>query len=354
MTARRPCWSSRSWGSAVLVGILLSLLLVGGPATAEGTLRTFKPGDFLPDIDRPLLVSHKRFTFSPGHGKPAAVVFFSVRPEFRKKRSLALIAALDDLAARLGNRAAVIGVFSDRKGGGLVRSFLDERAIRIPVVDDGDRRIYNAYGVFMMPLVVIVDAKGALYDVIPYTYNIRELVEGDLRVLLGDWTKEEFEARLAPKKESHLSKEDKEFIRRLNYGRVMMSRKMYDKAVREFSVAVQLKPKAVDGYVELGFAQLALERYAAAEATFKKALRIDSESDDALAGHGLALYHLGREDEALAELENAIIAPKPRLEVIITLADLHEKRGNITRAMRLNKLAVSRLLTLYEHRWQEE
>ncbi len=343
------------WRRGALTAILVLIaLLVCSPVTAEGTLRTFKRGDFLPDIDQVLLGTHKRFVFSPGRGKPGAVLFFSVRPEFRKKRSLALIAALDDLAAKLGNRAAVLGVFCDRKGASLVSAFVKKRAIQMPIVDDSDRSVYSAYGVFMMPLVVIIDPRGALYDVIPYTYNIRELVEGDLRVLLGDWTKKEFEERLAPKKAKRLSKEEKEFIRRLNYGRVMMNRKMYDKAVREFSVAVQLRPRAVEGYVELGFAQLALKRYAEAEVTFKKALAVDSESDDALAGHGLALYHLGRDEEALAELENAIIAPNPRLEVIITLADLHEKKGNITRAMRLNKLAVSRLLTLYEHRWQEK
>ncbi len=343
------------WRRLALAALLvLTVLHFCSPVTAQGTLRTFKRGDFLPDIEQVLLGSHERFHFSPGHGKPAAVLFFSVRPEFRKKRSLALLTALNDLAVKLGNRAVVIGVFCDRKGAAQVTAFARKRSIQIPIVDDSGRNTYSAYGVFMMPLVVVIDPRGALYDVIPYTYNIRELVEGDLRVLLGDWTKEEFEARLKPKKASQLSKQEKEFIRRLNYGRVMMNRKMYDKAVREFSVAVRLKPQAVEGYVELGFAQLALERYAEAEATFEKALAVDSESDDALAGHGLALYHLGRDDEALAELENAIIAPKPRLEVIITLADLHEKKGNITRAMRLNKLAVSRLLTLYEHRWQEQ
>ncbi len=350
---QRKGW--RRWQGWVFT-VLLALVpvLIVDVATAEGTLRNFKPGDLMPDINQPLLGSSKRLSFSPGHDKPAALLFFSVRPEFRKKRSLALLAALDELAGKLGNRAAVLGIFCDRKGGGMVSAFQKERAIKIPIVDDGRKDVYNAYGVFMMPLVVVLDGKGALYDVIPYTYNIRELVEGDLRVLLGDWTKEQFQELLAPKKKKQLSKEDKEFIRRLGYGRVMASRKMYDKAAREFSIAIQLKPKAVEGYVELGFAQLALKRYAEAEATFRKALSIDSEADDAIAGHGLALYHLGRDEEALTELENAIIAPEPRLEVIITLADLHEKKGNITRAMRLNKLAVSRLLTMYEHRWQQK
>ncbi|MDA8418847.1 MAG: hypothetical protein M0Z90_07425, partial [Desulfobacteraceae bacterium] len=79
---------------------------------------------------------------------------------------------------------------------------------------------------------------------------------------------------------------------------------------------------------------------------------INKDSDDALAGLGLAYYGKGNIDKALPELENALISPEPRLEVIIALADIYEKRGDNAKANRLNKLAVAKLMAMYDQRWK--
>ncbi len=341
--------SMRKIGIVVLGAVLLFVSVVS--AASANRLRNHDHGDPLPSFSLPLVTDGRTVEVSPG-GEPMAIVFFSITPEFRKKRSLALLAALNELDKDLGGKARFVAVFCSDQGEGTVRAYLQERRIGLPVLVDKDRRAHNLYGIFMMPLVVLVDAKGRLHEVIPYAYNIRELVEGNLRLLLGEWNEKQLAAFLAPKETKEYSKEEKEFIRRLNYGKVMMSRKMYPQAVRELSTATKLMPDRVDGWVELGFAYLAMKKPGEAERIFRKALTVDSESDGAIAGLGLALYHQQRLQEALPELENAFIAPKPRLEVILALADLYERQGQIKKAMRFNKLAVSRLLTMYEHHWQ--
>lgn len=336
----------------LLLVVIAALAMTAEPCQAN-RLRDLKVGDALPGFELESLGGGGKKSFQPGNGKPSAVLFFSDNPEFRKKRSLPLLAALEGLQEQFKQKVSILAVYSDEEQSGRATlDFIREKSLKIPVLDDSRRNVYNKYGIFMMPLVILIDSQGRLQEVIPYTYNIREMVEGNLKVMLGEWKAEQLQEFLQPKETAVHSPEEKEYIRRINYGRVMSERKMFSQAIREFSTAIKLLPNLVEGHVELGFAHLSVQDWAQAEASFRAALKMDAESDGAVAGLGLALYGRGNIDAALPELENAFIAPNPKLEVIVALADIYEKKGNVQKAIRLNKLAVSRLMTMYEHRWK--
>jgi len=127
---------------------------------------------------------------------------------------------------------------------------------------------------------------------------------------------------------------------------------MYAQAHREFSTAIKLMPERVSAYNELGYVHIALKEWDEAKASFTAALKQDSGSDDGLAGLGLAFYGQGDLDAALPQLENAFISAEPRIEVILALAEIHEKKGDFQKAIRLNKLAVSRLMAEFNQRWK--
>ncbi len=342
--------------AGLLVAIAtLSLVLVShnfALAEDSATLRNFKSGDKLPPIKLSTINDSAQQNFTFDNGKPGVIMFFSIRPDFRKKRSLALLSTLSDLADEYKTKINILGIFSDNRDLNIVKTFMDSSAKNIPVYNDREKYIYNQYGIFMMPLVVIADSDGRLHEVIPYTYSIRELVEGNIKLLLGEWDKTAFIKSLMPKETVIKSKEEKEYIRRINYGRIMLSKKMYDQASREFSNAVKLMPHLINAHIGLGFALLTSEKYDRAEASFREALKINPDSDDAFAGLGLTYYERGEMKSALIELEKAFIAPDPRLEVIIALAEIYEQKGLNKKAIRLNKLAVSRLMTTYNQRWK--
>jgi len=341
---------------ALLAVATIVASLTPGIGTAKSkenpTLHNVKYGDKLPAISAQNIRNGKKQTIKLANGKPSVIMFFSIKPAFRKKRSMALLSALSSLAETYKNKVTFIGIYSDKKNTKAVAKYIKSSANKVHVFADPSKKIYDTYGVFMMPLVVIGNADGKLHEVIPYTYNIRQLIDGNLKLLLGEWNKEEFQESLKPKQLSAKSETEKEYIRRINYGRIMQSKKMYSQAAREFSTAVKLMPDSIEGWLELGFAQMALKSYDKAEKTFKKAQAIDPESDDAIAGLGLVYYEKGDLARAKQELENAFIAPKPRLEVIIALATIYEQEGNNVKANRLNKLAISRLMTMYEQRWK--
>lgn len=340
-----------------LLGLCIFFTLLCPTVQAEekekATLRNYKSGDKLPSFTLDTIDGKRGQTFTPGKdGKPSMIIFFSIRPEFRQKRSLALLSAMAALVDKYKNKIEVVGVFSDDQGEQTVQKYIKPFANKIPVYNDQKKEVNDRYGVFMMPLAVMIKGNGNLHEVIPYTFNIRELIDGNFKLLLGEWTVKELQESLTPTEEAAKSSEEKEYIRRVNYGKIMMGKQMHSQAVREFSNAIKLMPQAIEAHLELGFTYIAMKDWAKAEEVFKKAQSIDKDSDAAIAGLGLAYYGKGDIGQALPELESAFIAPTPRLEVIIALADIYEKKGDNTKANRLNKLAISRLMTLYDQRWK--
>ncbi|MDD5759765.1 MAG: tetratricopeptide repeat protein [Desulfobulbaceae bacterium] len=338
-----------------LASMSLALGLLCSYASAESekaNLRNFKYGEKLPSFTLDTLGGQGRKTFTPGAGKPSLIIFFSIRPEFRQKRSLALLSAMATMVDQYKNRIEIVGVFSDDQGAQVVTDYIKPFANKITVYADTNKEVNDRYGAFMMPLAVMITSDGKLHEVIPYTYNIRELIDGNFKLLLGDWNKEQLQASLVPAESTTKSESEKEYIRRVNYGKIMQGKQMFSQAAREFSTAIKIMPQDISAYLELGYTYVALKDWSKAEESFQKALTIDKESDGAIAGLGLSYYGKGDIDRALPELENAFIAPEPRLEVIIALAEIYEKKGDNTKANRLNKLAISRLMTLYDQRWK--
>ncbi len=338
-----------------IMALTLLLLLVSNSSAqtkASGNLQNFKRGDALPSIKLPSLIDHTEQVFNYGNDRPSVIMFFSIRPDFRKKRSLALLSTFSNLAEKYKTKIDIVGIYSDSKAEKTVLDYMVNSSINIPVYNDRQKTTYNKYGVFMMPLVVLTDNKGNLHEVIPYTYNIREIVDGNIKYLLGEWDKKQLAQSLKPKQLKTRSKDEKEYIRRINYGRIMHSKKMYGQAIRELSNAVTLMPGLIEGHIGIGFAYLKTGELDKAEDSFNTALKIDSDSDEAIAGLGLTYFGQGKNESALEELEKAFISQKPSIDVIVSLAEIYEDKGLDQKAIRLNKLAVSMLMEMYEQRWK--
>ena len=315
---------------------------------ADNELLNFKEGSPVSSFTLPELTSGKPVTVEPSSGKPLVIMFFSVTPQFREQRSLGLAESLTKLNAEFHGRVNFSALFSDNQGHETVKRYIQDGLITIPVLDDSNRQVYERYGVFMMPLAILIAGDGTLQAVVPYTSNSNEIIANNLKYLLGDWSKEKWQDSFKPQQNTVKSKEEQEYIRRVNYGRVMLSRKMYSSALREFMTASKIMPKATEAHVGLGKVQFVTEKLDQAEESFRAALAIDKDLDEALSGLGLVLYKKGALDKAIPILENALISAEPQIEVIMTLADFYEKNGLIDKAICLNKLAVSRLLKQYD------
>lgn len=320
-------------------------------AADANSLRHIKKEEPLPSFSLLSLSGGRPVVVMPGNEKPAVLLVFALDSEFRRERSLALLSMLNTMGQKYGGKVDFWGILSDDTDVIDLKNFIKKNKIAIPVFDDSGRDFYNQYGVFVMPVIIVASSAGTLQEVIPYTSNVGELVEANIMVALGKWTNEEFEHAIHPTNEKETSSEEETYLRKLNYGRVMASRKMYSQAVREFESAISLDRNKIEGYIELGYIRLAQEEWSLAEKAFGEALKRE-EMDDAVAGHGLALYGRGDVDAALAELKDAALSKSPRVEVFIALAEIYEKKGNSKESIRLYKEAVKRLMIMYKHGWK--
>jgi tetratricopeptide (TPR) repeat protein len=74
---------------------------------------------------------------------------------------------------------------------------------------------------------------------------------------------------------------------------------LYREAIRELREGIGLYPHVVELHVGLAYAELASEEYAWARASFERALSLDIENEEGLAGLGEALLKLGERAQAL-------------------------------------------------------
>lgn len=73
----------------------------------------------------------------------------------------------------------------------------------------------------------------------------------------------------------------------------------YDEALDVLKEGLSLYPNSVELHIGVGYARLAREEYAWARQSFEKALVLDPEHEDALAGLGETLLKFGQRDQAL-------------------------------------------------------
>jgi Flp pilus assembly protein TadD len=73
----------------------------------------------------------------------------------------------------------------------------------------------------------------------------------------------------------------------------------YDEALAVLREGLSLYPNSVELHVGVGYARLAREEFYLARRSFEEALVYDPNHEDALAGMGETLLHLGQSDEAL-------------------------------------------------------
>ncbi len=324
----------------------VSALILCSNNTSAGnfTLRNLEKGDLLKSFTASTYTDKSNINFSPLSGKPTLLVFFSVAPNYRLKKSLELLGQIEELLDEYDEKVNFYKIYSDKVENDDLEKLIRDGLISSPIINDKNQEIYNSYGVFMTPVVVLSTSQGKLHEVIPATHNIKQIVNNNLKLLTGEWTLDDFKNSFKFKFTKTWTNEEKEYLRRVNYGKIMLARKMYSPAIREFSTAAKILPGKPEAPIGLGQAYLKKGSYSKAEKSFSRAIEIDPESDAALAGQGVALYKMGQISKALPILESALITDTPSLDVVTTLAEIYEERGNMTKSLRLNKLALDILL----------
>lgn len=115
----------------------------------------------------------------------------------------------------------------------------------------------------------------------------------------------------------------------------------YEEALEVLKDGLALYPSTVELHVGMAYAHLAREEYPWARRSFERALTLDGEHEDALAGYGEVLLKLGQVDGAIAAFDRIVrLGLAEDHELMLQIGRAFFREGQLAQAHRFFELAV--------------
>jgi tetratricopeptide (TPR) repeat protein len=115
----------------------------------------------------------------------------------------------------------------------------------------------------------------------------------------------------------------------------------YDEALEVLKDGLALYPNAVELHVGMAYAHLAREEYPWARRSFERALTLDGEHEDALAGFGEVLLKIGDVDGAIAAFDRILgLGLSDDHELMLQIGRAFFREGQLAQAHRFFELGV--------------
>ncbi len=322
----------------VAAAVLAGAVLVVGGVDRSFAFRAVKEGSPAPALSLPSVGGD---TVDLASFKGRAVVVAFVRQG--QGKSLEAVKALSRIAGAFGDRVAVVAVLVNPDAGDPA-AWAREAQLPFPVLVDADRTAYARYGVVVVPSTGVLDPAGGLVgEVSGYTHGYRDSVDRLVRAALGEPAVEAGAGKAAtPAK----APERKAAERQFQKARLLVKRKMTDKAVPAARAAVEADDTYAEAHALLGSLLLEVSDENADEAAshFRRALELDPKSTEAKVGLARVRSLQGDYDGAVAELEKAVrLTPRPE-RLYYELGRIHERAGQYERAVEAYRKALEKLL----------
>lgn len=330
---RRRTWQ-RGWAGVALAG---AVVLAG--AAPGYAFRNLQEGTKAPEFSLKA-TDGKAVSLTGLQGK--AVVLAFVRQG--QARSADALADLTKLDPALAEKTAVVAVVLNPAEGDAAQ-WAAQAGVKYPVLLDEAGNVYGLYGVMVAPSTGVLTPDGTFRgEVDSHTAAYRGQVEHLVRVALGLATEQEAqaEASSAPAK----PEERKVAERDLEKAKLLLKRKMADKALGSAREAVKADPTYVEAHVVLGQLLLDVSEENADEALghFEKALELSPKDVDAKAGSARVKSIKGDHEGAAKILEEAVqLNPKPE-KLYYALGRVHERAGQFEKAVGAYRKALEKLL----------
>ena len=320
--------------------VFLILLLTVSISQAQSfPFRAVREGDPLPSAKVFDVSTGKYVDIKDLAGRNVAVVlFWGADSPYKRKHSLEVLKELVPLSSQM--KIGVYPVNVQRDAEDVVRSLLKEAGYAGPVLIDRDRDAYRAFGVFVMPSVVIAK-EGKVFKGFGYTHNLAEVIKVYCEVALGLKTEKQAEAELHPE-QKEMSPEEKEALRFYRLGLSMLEKGMVSRAESAFRKALGAKADYADARVGLAVALLLegkLDQLGKELALLEEKIPDDFRVKILKARY---LLEKGDVDEAYALASTLIFAKPGCPDVYVLLGDVHYKKGDWEKAASYYRKALDK------------
>ena len=336
---------------------LLSLFIAGffvinGTGRAESfPFRSLKIGKPAPDVEFVGYGNEPGTTIHAHAGKPILIVFWGGDLEAKKKRTIKVLKVVKDLQPYLKEKGVtllVVNVQNDTDT--VVNEVMAKTGLSVPLYVDPNRTAYGKFGLYVLPSILLIDAKGSVAGGLGYSKDIAERLRGEVDVMLGEKTREELEAELNPEMKE-MPKEQKLARRHMHMGITMKHKGMLESAVREMKKALELDPQLTEARIELGCLYVDQDKLDEAIQELEAGLEQAPDSLKAEICLAQVSMKMGELEEALADMQALLFRHGRDPDLHFLIGTLQEKLGSPEEAAKEYKKAyelLQRKMMLHE------
>ncbi|MCF8056817.1 MAG: tetratricopeptide repeat protein [Desulfocapsa sp.] len=344
--------SFRKINFPLLILFIAGFFVISGNGKAESfPFRSLEVGTPIPDLT---LSGYKNEADTSIHalaGKPMLFVFWGGDLEAKKKRTIKILKVVKDLSSYLKeNGVVLIVVNAQNDTETIVNEVMEAAELSTSLYVDSSRTVYEKFGLYVLPSLLLVDAKGNVSGGVGYSKDIAQRLRGEVDIMLGKKTHEELEAELNPEMKE-VPQEEKLALRHMNMGITMKHKGMLDSAVRELQQALELNPKLAEARVELGCLYVEQDKLDEAIKELEAGLEQNSDLLNAEICLGKVSAKMGEVNEALADMQALVFRHGRNSDLHYLIGSLQEQLGSIDEAAKSYKKAYELLkqkTTLHE------
>ncbi len=325
----------------VLAVLATGALLVFGQPFSARAFRNVQEGTEAPDFT---LVSTdgQEFTLSSLRGRVVTLTFVKLGQE----KSEQTVEALAALGPEFEGKAVPLAVVINPEEGDPA-SLSSRAGERVPVLLDEAGKVYGMYGVLVTPSTGIIGAEGLFRgERAGYTAAFLDDLTRDLKIALGLISESEAATQVEESAGADKSDARKSSERQLEKSKLLLKRKMHDKAIDAAREAVAEDDSYDEAHVVLANLLLDASEDNADEAArhFEKALAISPRNGEAKIGQARIMSIRGEYDEAASILQKAVlVTPKPE-RLYYELGLVYERAGKYEEAVKAYRAALEKIL----------
>ncbi len=330
--------------SGALLGLLFLVLgLVAFTVTASygATFRNVNEGAKAPSF-KVKTPDGSELVIEPADGNLKAVFFLKLSQESSRNLVRDAKKFCEEVADK---EVRCIYIFSYSDAPEDVARFVEEVGLKGIVGIDADGDAYEKYGLFVFPATALIKEDGTLaFEYSSYDLTYADVVGGELKVLAGVMTEEEYQKLVKPPEGVEKTDAQKEADRLVKLGKRLASRGLYDRAAEKFKEAVEKDP--TNAYAKTLYGESLARSGKAEEAVkiFDEVLRDNPLDKEAKLGKGIALIFKGDYDGAI-EILTGVASLNPRPErAYYWLGVAHEKKGEFEKAVKYYRKALKRFV----------
>jgi peroxiredoxin len=332
------------------INFLLLILFIAGFFVISGTIRaesfpfrSLEVGNPIPELSLAGYKNEAGTSIKAQAGKPMLFVFWGGDLEAKKKRTVKVLKVVKDLSSHLKENGVVLLVVNAQNDTeDTVMEVMDAADLTTSLYVDPGRTVYEKFGLYVLPSMLLVDAKGNISGGVGYSKDIAQRLRGEVDIMLGKKTHEELEAELNPEIKE-IPQEEKLALRHMNMGITMKHKGILDSAVRELEKALELNPKLAEARVELGC--IYVEQDKLDEAITELEAGLEQQPDLLMAEIclGQVSAKMGEVEEALADMQALVFRHGRNSDLHFLIGTLHEQLGSIDEAAKSYKKAYELL-----------